>query len=121
MYRVFVEGLEFYGYHGVPAEEQKVGHRYRASLHLDVEGSAHLSDRVEDTVDYAKVAALAVATSEHRQYATLERLAQAIGEAILATFAAVETVEITLEKRLPPAPVIADSAGVSMSLTRDHG
>lgn len=118
MYRVFVEDLEFYAYHGVPAEERKIGHRYRASVILDVDGTAHLTDNVEDTVDYSRVAQAVELVSSSNQFLTVERLAQAVGEALLAHFALAQSVTVKIGKRLPPAEMIAESAGVELTVAR---
>ena len=118
VYQVFVENLEFYGYHGVPAEERKVGHRYRVSLWLTVDGAAPDTDEVEDTADYATIAQTVVFVSSSNQFRTVERLAKAIGQAVLAHFSLAESVRVKVEKRLPPAEMMADTAGVDLVVSR---
>lgn len=118
MYEVFVENLEFYGYHGVSAEERKVGHRYQVSVSLMVDGLAPDSDDVADTVDYATIAQTVVVVSSSTQFRTVERLAKAIGQAVLAHFSLAHSVRVRVAKRLPPAEMMADSAGVEMVVSR---
>jgi dihydroneopterin aldolase len=118
VYRVFLNELEFYAYHGVPAEERAVGHRYRATISLLVDGNAHVTDEVKDTVDYGEVAKVVEQVSGRSKLNTVERLAQVIAEALLEKFELAHQVNIYLEKRLPPAPVIAESAGVELELIR---
>src|SRR5690349_3843039 len=79
MYTVFIRGLEFYGYHGVPAEERFIGHRYRVDLELRVEGTADESDHVSETVDYGAVATFATQVGTNEKAHTVERLARLIG------------------------------------------
>lgn len=118
MYQVFLKDLEFYAHHGVPAEERVVGHRYVISLTMNVEGGAQESDRVEDTVDYGEVASVIFEVATAKQYQTVERVAQKVAQVLLDRFPLIASLEITLAKRLPPAPMIAESAGVVLTLSR---
>lgn len=118
MTRIFVEGIEFYAFHGVPDEEQVVGHRYVVDISLSVRETASETDLVGDTVDYGAVAQLVVKTGTENQVRTVERLARTMGEAILSKFARVDEVEVRLAKRLPPAAVIAQEAGVELTVVR---
>lgn len=95
-----------------------IGHRYRVSVRLDVAGQAPETDQVGDTVDYAKVAQTIEVVSSSHQYLTVERLAQAMGQALLGHFPLVESVWLRVEKRLPPAEMMAESAGVEIVLKR---
>ncbi|MEQ1823334.1 MAG: dihydroneopterin aldolase [Fimbriimonadaceae bacterium] len=119
MFRVFVENLEFYAYHGVPDEEQAVGHRYVASISVLVNGLANDTDAIDDTVDYARLSKHVEFVSRSERYRTLERLAQVICQTILMSFPDVRRVDLKLAKRLPPAEIIAGSAGVEMFLERN--
>ncbi len=118
MYTVFIRGIEFYGYHGVPAEERFIGHRYRVDLELRVEGSADTSDHISDTVDYGAIGKVVVEMGTGGKAHTVERLARLIGERILSENPLVESLWISVAKPLPPAPMIAEEAGVEMELAR---
>lgn len=121
MYHVFIENLDFYAHHGVPAEERVVGHRYVLSLSMAVEGGATSTDLVSDTVDYGEVASVVFDAATEKQYKTVERLAQVIARTVLENFSLVSSIEVRLAKRLPPAPMIAESAGVVLTLSRQTG
>lgn len=118
MYTVFIHGIEFYGYHGVPAEEQFIGHRYLVDIDLQVDGSADESDHISETVDYGSVGSLVIEVGTGEKAHTVERLARIIGERILDTHKLVKSVRISVAKPHPPTPVIADMAGVEMELAR---
>ena len=113
--RVFVEGIEFYGYHGVSEAEQEVGHRYLLDLAFEVisERSAE-SDDVLDTVDYGAAAGLAVQIAAAAKRRTVERVAAEIGDGLLAAFPLAASVEVRLCKLLHPCPVAASEAGVEL-------
>lgn len=119
MFTVFVRGIEFYGYHGVPAEERVIGHRYRVDIELRVEGSADISDQVSETVDYGEVAQLITQIGTTEKAHTVERLARLMGDRILSNYPLVASLWISVAKPLPPAPVIAELAGVELELERN--
>ena len=118
MIEVFLEGLEFYGFHGVPAAEREVGHRYSVDIHLNVNSQAEHTDNVEDTVDYAKIGVELLDIAENSQYKTLERIAQVMAEQTLKTHSRIDGVQITIRKLLPPAPFVAEASGVTLELRR---
>jgi 7,8-dihydroneopterin aldolase/epimerase/oxygenase len=118
MYTVFIRGIDFYGYHGVPAEERHIGHRYRVDLELRVEGKADETDHISDTVDYGLAARLITQIGLDENAHTVERLARRMGERILDEFPTVSSLWISVAKPLPPSPVIADEAGVELELNR---
>ncbi len=118
MITLFVRGLEAYAYHGVGDAEQSVGHRYVMDLELDLDAPARQSDRIEETVDYGEVSQWLVQSLQTTQNRTLEHLAQRLGEALLERYPSVRRVHLSVAKRLPPAPIIADLAGVRVSLER---
>jgi len=120
MVTVFVRGLEFYAHHGVPPQERVIGHRYRVDLEMVVGTEAAESDRVEDTVNYAEAARDVLEVAESGPYFTVERLGSVILDTLLARHPRIEAVTLTLEKRLPPAPIIAESTGVRISRRRSH-
>jgi hypothetical protein len=51
-------GLVVFGHHGYLEEERRIGQRFLVDLWVDVAGAATESDRIEDTVDYRRLAAL---------------------------------------------------------------
>jgi len=82
--RIFLQGIGFHAYHGVYAEERVEGQRFEVDL--DIWRScraAGRSDRLDDTIDYAGLAALVVEVGTREPYSLLERLAAVLAEAIL--------------------------------------
>lgn len=56
MDKVFVEGMEFYGYHGVFKEENKLGQRFKVDLITELDLSkAGQTDDLEQTINYAEL------------------------------------------------------------------
>jgi len=118
MIEVFLEGLEFYAYHGVPAAEREIGHRYRVDLTMTVDSKAESTDSIEDTVDYGKVGAWVVRFGENNQWKTLEHMASQIASGVMESNDRIASVLVSVRKMLPPAPFIAEACGVTLELTR---
>ena len=105
--QIILQGMRFYGYHGVNPEEKALGQAYivdlEAELDLTVPG---ISDDLQDTVSYTHIYRAARAIVEGESRNLLESLAQAIADRALADFP-LETVTVTVKK---PAPPIKDSS-----------
>src|SRR5262245_32583197 len=111
---IFIEAIEFYGYHGLFDEEQTVGHRYVADVELFTDtGKAGATDNLEDTIDYAAVARRVVAIGTSEKHRLIEAIAERLATAILDEFRP-ESVRIRLKKISPPFNVIAQSVGVEI-------
>ncbi|MCS6923179.1 MAG: dihydroneopterin aldolase [Fimbriimonadales bacterium] len=113
--QIFVEGIEFYGYHGVPDAEQQIGHRYRVDLTVDIDlSAAGRTDDLSQTVSYGDLARLVIQIGTTQQVRLLETLAERMCAAILERFPAIQRVELRLAKRLPPTGTITELAGVKI-------
>lgn len=119
MYTVLIRGLELYAFHGVPNEERVIGHRYKIDIEFEVEGRTDETDDISETVDYGSVAQQIAAIAQGHKYRTVERLARVIGERLMKEHVCIQRLTLTLVKRLPPAPIIAEEAGVRLTLTRE--
>src|SRR5215212_11885241 len=70
-----IVGLSLYTHHGVEQAERDVGQRLVFDLSFDLSScDATVTDRVEDTIDYADVCQQVALAAQDRSYATLERL-----------------------------------------------
>ena len=84
---VELRGLSIYTHHGVTDAEQEVGQRLEFDVSFDVpDCDAVLTDRLEDTVDYAEVCDIVALAATERSYRTLERLAQVVGERLMERY-----------------------------------
>ena len=93
-----LKGLVVFGHHGYLEEERRIGQRFLVDLWVDVEEAATKSDRIEDTVDYRRLAALVRDVFAGPERLLLEGLAGAIADGILAGFEAVEHVRVRVRK-----------------------
>ena len=111
---VEVSGLSLYTHHGVSDAEREVGQRLVVDLRMDVgESDATLTDRLEDTVDYAEVCQVVALVAQQRSYRTLERLCAAIADRLLDQFG-LESVWVKAAKPEPPIPLPVEEVSVEV-------
>ena len=91
-------GLVVFGHHGYLEEERRLGQRFLVDVWVDVRGEATDSDRIEDTLDYRRIAALVRDVFAGEERLLLEGLAGAIVDGILGRFAAVERARVRVRK-----------------------
>lgn len=91
-------GLVVFGRHGFLEEERRLGQRFLVDLWAEVGESAAASDRIEDTVDYRRLAAAVREVFAGPERLLLEGLAGAVADTVLARFAAVERVRVRVRK-----------------------
>ena len=116
---VFVSGLSLHAYHGVMQHEAKVGQTFKLDLVLDIDlAAASHSDKLADTVGYDQVVEVASRAFCSKRYRLVEAAAGAVADAILARFAEVTGVRVTVHK--PHAPIAAIFEDVGVVLTRNR-
>jgi dihydroneopterin aldolase len=112
-----VTGLSLYTHHGVSEAEREIGQRLVIDLRIEVGAcDATVTDRVEDTVDYAEVCQTVALVAQQRSYKTLERLCTAIADRLLDDYEA-ESVWVRAAKPEPPIPLPVQE--VSVEVVRD--
>ena len=114
---VFVSGLLIHARHGVMEHEAKVGQRFVLDLELalDLKAAAR-SDKLVDTVSYAAIVETASGAFTAQSHRLVEAAAGAVADALLAAFAVVSSVRVTVRK--PHAPIAAIFADVGVTLVR---
>jgi 7,8-dihydroneopterin aldolase/epimerase/oxygenase len=111
---VEVRGLSIYTHHGVTEAERETGQRLEIDVSLDVpDCDAVLTDRVEDTVDYAEVCDIVALAATERSYRTLERLCHVIAERLMERFKC-ESVRVRAAKPEPPIPIAVEQVAVEV-------
>ena len=111
-----ISGLSLFTHVGVTAAEREVGQRLVLDLRLHVGGAdATLTDRIEDTVDYAEVCDAANLVAQQRSYKTLERLCMAIADRLLERF---DTHAVWVKAAKPEPPIALPVGEVSVEVWR---
>jgi dihydroneopterin aldolase len=111
---VEISGLSLYTRHGVTEAERDIGQRLVMDISFELRGcDALVTDRVEDTVDYAEVCEQVALAAQERSYRTLERLCAAVSERLVDRFG-VESVRVKAAKPEPPIPLPVDEVSVEV-------
>ncbi len=114
--KVELYGLELFGYHGVHEHEREQGQRFVYDIELEV-GDRGSDDRIENAVDYSRVAA-AVREVAGGRYRLLEALATTIADMLLERFDP-ESVKVRVRKpEARPAGTDVEYAAVTVERHR---
>ena len=112
-----ISGLSLFTHVGVTAAEREVGQRLLLDLRLEVgECDATVTDRIEDTVDYAQVCDTANLVAQQRSYKTLERLCAAIADRLLEHY---DTHSVWVKAAKPEPPLALPVSEVSVEVWRE--
>ena len=112
-----ISGLSLFTHVGVTAAEREVGQRLLLDLRLEVgDCDATVTDRIEDTIDYAQVCDTANLVAQQHSYKTLERLCAAIAGRLIEHFSA-NSVWVKAAK--PEPPLAFPVTEVSVELWRE--
>ena len=109
-----ISGLSLFTHVGVTAAEREVGQRLLLDLRLEVgDCDATVTDRIEDTIDYAQVCDTANLVAQQHSYKTLERLCAAIADRLLEQYAA-QAVWVKAAKPEPPLALPVNEVSVEV-------
>jgi dihydroneopterin aldolase len=112
--RIEITGLSLYTHHGVEEAEREVGQRLVLDLAFELgECDATVTDRLEDTVDYADVCQQVALAAQERSYKTLERLCSAIADRMIERYGA-EAVTVRAAKPEPPIALPVEEVAVEV-------
>jgi dihydroneopterin aldolase len=111
--RILMEGMAFFGRHGVFPAERELGARFTVDVELEADlREAAASDHLEDTVDYARAYALVRQVVEGEPCHLLEAVAERIAAQLL-DLPRVERARVRVRKR-PPLAGEVESMGVEV-------
>jgi dihydroneopterin aldolase len=112
-----ISGLSLFTHLGVTAAEREVGQRLLLDIRLDVgECDATVTDRLEDTVDYADVCDTANLVAQQRSYRTLERLCTAVADKLLERY---DALAVWVKAAKPEPPIALPVSEVSVEVWRE--
>lgn len=117
MDKITITGMEFYGYHGVLSEENKLGQRFIVDLELFLDlHQAGKNDDLTASVNYAEVYAIIKELVENREqpFQTIEALAEHIALVIKQQFEQIHRLNITVHKPGAPVPGIFKDIAVTL-------
>ena len=95
--------MEYYGYHGVFAEERKLGQRYYIDLEMEMDlREAGEQDVLSKTVNYAEVHETVKDIVENKSFQLIEALGEVIASSLLDTYTSIYALTVKVTKPHPP-------------------
>ena len=120
MDEILLEGMLFYGYHGVNPEEQSLGQRFVVDVSVTADlREAGQTDNLETTISYSAIYKRIRPIVETERFQLLEALAEAIATAIFSDFD--RALSATVAVRKPGVAIkgsILEAAGVRIRRER---
>ena len=117
--RIILEGLGFYGYHGVFPEERKLGQRFVVDLTCGLDLSpAGDTDELGRTASYAEIYDVVKAAFEEGPFNLIETVAQRIADRVFAAFADIDWIIVRVKKPEAPIAMVRGAASVELHRAR---
>ncbi|WP_413304751.1 dihydroneopterin aldolase [Bacillus sp. 1P10SD] len=119
MDKIYVNRMEFYGYHGVFPEENRLGQRFAVDLSVTVDlKKAGETDELEHSVNYGELYQVCKEIVEGKPYKLVEAVAERIAGSVLKQFPLVLDVTVKVIKPDPPIPGHYRSVAVEITRRR---
>ena len=109
--------LRFFAFHGLYAEENKIGAEFIVDIALDLPIKFPVTG-LNETVDYTDVYTIVKKIMMQPQ-PLLETVAGKIAEAIFANFSQPESVTIIIRKMNPPIIAFEGNVGIKYTVTKN--
>ncbi|WP_337103183.1 dihydroneopterin aldolase [Paenibacillus sp. YIM B09110] len=120
MDQMAIKGMRFYGYHGVFAEENKLGQQFYVDIVLHMElGQAAETDDLNYTINYAEIHAFTKEIVEGPPFKLIEALTGHIASRVLEAYTMVNEVTVRVTKPHPPFDIHFDGVTIEMRRKRD--
>ncbi|MDQ0220875.1 dihydroneopterin aldolase [Peribacillus cavernae] len=105
MDKIFVNQMEFYGYHGVFPEENRLGQRFVVDLEIELDLSkAGGSDNLEDSINYGELYSICKDIVVGKTFKLVESIAENIASEILSKYKEIQFCTLKVYKPDPPIP-----------------
>lgn len=115
-YKVSLENIRLYGYHGASQNERELGQRFEIDVEITADlADAVASDRMAKTVNYEQVYRLVESEVVNEKYHLLETMADKIARDVLRQFNALEVV---VRIRKPSVPIAGSIDHVEVEVTQ---
>lgn len=117
--RIHLKKIAVFAYHGLYAEEARLGQRFNISLDCAIDlAEAGRTDNLEHGVSYADLAALVQEIAVSERFHIIEALGERIAQAILAKQPRIAAIAVTIEK--PAAAIAALFETIEVTIQRSR-
>jgi dihydroneopterin aldolase len=119
--RIILRDLGFFGYHGVFAEEERLGQRFFVDLECGVDlATSGETDELGHTISYADIYDVVKATFDGKRTKLIEALAQNIVTALFDSFAEIGWIVIRIRKPEAPIAMVRGEAAIELHRARPN-
>lgn len=118
MLKITIDGIKVFAHHGVLPEEKERGQEFLIDVEISLQEGDALADRLESTVDYARVAEDVARMATSTRYDLIETLAAELA-GFLAGRDGVQAATVTVKK--PHAPLAVEVGCVGVTVSRERG
>ncbi|WP_090991339.1 dihydroneopterin aldolase [Bacillus sp. OV322] len=119
MDKIYLNRMEFYGYHGVFPEENRLGQRFAVDVVAETDlSAAGNSDSLEDSVNYGEIYQVCKDIVEGKTFKLVESIAENIAKEMLSKFPKIQSVTVKVIKPDPPIPGHYQSVAVEITRSR---
>lgn len=117
MDRIVLNKMQFFGYHGVFPEENKLGQRFYVDVEMFLDlAPAGQSDDLELTINYAEAYGRIKSIVEGKPFKLIEALAEQVASDLLQTYTSIYQIAVRVTKPHPPFETHFD--GVTVEIHR---
>jgi len=119
MDRIILEGMQFYGFHGLFPEENKLGQRFAVDLVLYTDTSkAGETDNMHDSIHYGHAYEIVKEIVEQKVLNLIEAVAEEIAARLLEHFDLLQACKVKVIK--PDAPIPGHFKSVAVEIYRER-
>ncbi|UOQ44652.1 dihydroneopterin aldolase [Halobacillus salinarum] len=119
MDKIYVNQMEFWGYHGLFPEENKLGQRFYVDLELELDlKPAAESDDMTKSIDYGAIYELTKSVVEGEAKKLVETVAEQLSRELLAAFERLQACKVKVIKPDPPIPGHYKSVAIEIYRSR---
>jgi dihydroneopterin aldolase len=117
--RIILRDLGFYGFHGLFAEEERLGQRFFVDLECGVDLRAPgETDAIGHTVSYADIYDVVKAVFEEKRTRLIEALGHNITTALFERFGDINWIIIRIRKPEAPIAMVRGEAAIELHRVR---
>lgn len=119
MDKLQLRGMRFYGYHGVFAEENRLGQQFIVDLELLIDlQQAALTDELQYALDYSELHEFVRGIVEGPPVKLIEALTDQVASRVLEHYTMVNEITVRVTKPHPPFKVEFDGVTIEMNRKR---
>jgi dihydroneopterin aldolase len=118
MDKILLNNLQFYGYHGLLPEENKLGQRFNVNVELYADlKKPGKTDDMNDSIHYGEVYDIIEAVVEGEARDLIEAVAETIAEKLLSNFSLLFACSVKVIK--PDPPIAGNYHSVAVEIYRE--